>query len=931
MATNTAYGTAPTGQNAADMGLPLADTPRGGLEFGSLAQEHYGMGPKADATQQFAGMGPLLEDDDQTVYKTLHELVLRQEQLARNHLAKDEHWTRVKLGYGLYSRLQKIDNKDQYRVSLAPGTAGMRMQAIPNQAWDLINKCAATLTADEPKPRAHPLNDTEQAEQAAEMAERFLEENGSANNLNRAALYHAAIEASATKASAYLHYWVDPSAGGWRPLQIQAHPLAQDANNPHVGPDGNPTPDEILRYVTPHMQFTDDPSQAAPEWVPMMRADLGGREHIRVFPETARVEHADLVIWLWYSTIGEGKRRWPDTVGKLAEEDVSALCDWTPERYLNLLPAALRSRWKLMSGDPKARNGTGDQRLFFYYVAYQRPDHDTPKGAHIVSSGAFDSGYTIHKDTWAIRFPREGGGTDERCIDIPVVQVTLAPDVDERDPSGRALIERFAGGCEADQTLMVGYLEALDTTLHIEKYVIGTSTVQGFQVDASRATGEAIPLSNPNDKIEYGQVPPVPANLLEVSQDVRERNESAAAMPRPIIGQSRQEKSGKAIALATQQAQIGLTQMNRAVQAVYARGFTIEVQLFQKYYTVPQMIRYVGDDGQYKVAEFRNVDFALVGDVDIAEGTGTLMTPDQRVEWVNTLKQSGSLGDEEANDAIRPLLVDQLGLPDNPHEQRIERSITLWLKGPPTPAWEQEAAQHFAAVDQAKAQAQAQEQAAQREAQAQPVAQQQAQVSHDHSEQRKTAEHAHALGMAAAEQAHTHALALKASEASHAQAGKAHEIALTPPAPVPPPVEAEPVDLTPITTAIDSVLQKVAAMETASQAPKEPAAPIVVQVQQPDLEKMTAALDRLSTAERTLTVHVPKQEAPKVQVSVPQQEPPHVTVNIPKADAPHPAPAPKIDVHVPVAPAPRRTTKTITTQLPGGRTATSTVTEEEVE
>jgi hypothetical protein len=121
----------------------------------------------------FAGMGPLLEDDDPTVFKTLDGLVQRQEILALNHLAMDAHWTYVKLGYP-WSTLEKDPNRSTYRQFLPYGSQAVSIQAVPNKAWDLINKTKEALLTDFPQVECEPGDDSEEAQAVCEIANRFL-------------------------------------------------------------------------------------------------------------------------------------------------------------------------------------------------------------------------------------------------------------------------------------------------------------------------------------------------------------------------------------------------------------------------------------------------------------------------------------------------------------------------------------------------------------------------------------------------------------------------------------------------------------------------------------------------------------------------------------------------------------------------------------
>lgn len=643
--------------------------------------------PGAEQTP-YAGMGPLLEQTDAEVFKYVHDLVLRQERLALNHLAIDTHYTYVKLGYP-WSTLEKLPNQDVYKQSLPFGSAGIAVQGVPNKNLDLVNKSTETLLVDFPKYEVNPLNDSEEAERAAEMADRFLDQDASENGTNDQALLYQALDGALTCASRYLHGWTDPSGGGYVPLQIKAHPQAQDINNPLIGPDGMPTTSPILRYVTKDQQFTTDPTAAAPQWQPKIRGDVLGREHIRVYPETQPVDRAEKVIVLWYCTLGEARRRWPETVGQMEAAQLTELCDWVPVRYLALLPPFERARWKLTNNADKQKGGASDERLMFYYHVYQRalpPDY--PKGAEVVVTGA-RNGLILDKRTMTMTVQvtgNDGAGPkpEERCMDLPIAQLTPRQDPDERDPSGRPYIEMIAGATEMSATLATGFMEVLDRISHTERFIPATSPVSADQVENSRATGSYIPILRPEDKPFYGDVPPVPPSLLQMVEWNDMQTESIASLPKPIQGAGdQQEVSGKAREIAVQQATISLNRYQKAVAATCQRWGRIKVQLAMRDYTTPQQLRYVGEDGSYKQSEWTGVDFALVGDIGIKAGTGTMRTPESKVQYISNLQAGQLLDPMEAREAARESFSSTLGLPDNPHKQAMERAIALWYQGPP--------------------------------------------------------------------------------------------------------------------------------------------------------------------------------------------------------------------------------------------------------
>lgn len=691
------------------------------------------LGLTANATEEpdneFAGLGPLLEDDDATVFKTLDGLVQRQEIIALNHLAQDTHWTYVKLGYP-WSTLTKEPTRDRYVQSLPYGSAGITIQAVPNKAWDLVNKTTEALLVDFPQAECEPGDDSEEAEAACDLANRFLAQDASEQGTSDAALFWDRTQRGMTCASSYIEVWSDPTGGGYVPLQIPAHPHAASPMQPLLGPDGMPTVSPILRYVTSvgpdgqaieESQFTTDPTQAAPQWQPKLRAAKWQREHIRCYPETATVETAEKVIILGYCTIGEGKRRWP-TIAAMQADELSKLCDWTPPRYLALLPLFQRGRWQLTDGQNKQKQGASDERIFFYYHVFAKASPDHKKGADVVCTGALNK-LVIDRRTLSVEVevpvkpdetPQQTGnpladpsaanltapqqttaepsapGTQKetRCMEIPVIQITPRQDPDDQDPTGRAYIEMIAGAVENNAHLAMSASEVIDKNLHLELYIGATSPVTGQQREDSRATGDGIPIIRPEDKPTYGQVIPFENAFFKFFEDSDQAINSIGSADRAAKGQDNaDEKSGKAIQLATANNNVSLGGMNHAINNAYTRFCRIKLERMMAEFTNAQQINYVGDDGIFQQQDFVGLDFALVGKVTIKAGTGGLVPPDAKVQNLAGLAQAQLLSPDEARDAARPAFSRKLGLPPSPHEQRIERQITAFKKGVPSPDW----------------------------------------------------------------------------------------------------------------------------------------------------------------------------------------------------------------------------------------------------
>lgn len=856
------------------------------------AASHLGLvtdTPDAAPPDPFAGMGPLLEEDDATIFKTLDGLVLRQEILALNHLAQDTHWTYVKLGYP-WSTLEKDPGRSTYRQFLPYGSAAVSIQAVPNKAWDLTNKTTEALLVDFPQVECEPGDSSEEAQSACDMANRFLSQDASEQGTNDAVLWNDRVSKSMVCASAYLECWTDPTGGGYIPLQIPAHPQAESPANPLVGPDGMPTVSPIMRYVTSvgpdgqatdQSQFTDDPTKAAPQWQPKLRASKWQREHVRVFPETAPIDQAQKVIILGYCTIDEGKRRWP-TVAELSPDELSKLCDWQPPRYLVLLPLFQRGRWMLTDGRDKNKQGSSDERIFFYYHCFAKASPDHTKGADVVVTGALGMKVldkrllakdvevtappeTEPADQATAGAPQQSAGkrTEPRCMEIPMVQVTPRGDPDDQDPSGRAYLEMVAGAIENNAHLAISASEVIDKNLHLEGYSSATSPITGQQREDSRATGNLIPTIRPEDKPTWGQPIPFEAaffNFFEVSDQAIN---SIGSAERAAKGQDNAgEKSGKAIALATANNNVSLGGMNHAINNAYARWSRIKLERMMCDYTTTQQIAYVGEDGIFKQEDFDAMDFALVGQVIIKAGTGGLLNPDQKTQNLAGLAGAQLLSIDEAKDAARPAFSKTLGLPPSPHEQRMERQITAFKKGVPSPEWPEQWRQYQMEKQAFDAQQQQTQAATMQHQTDAPIRQAAEQVATQHAQAKELESHKAMTTIEAEREKHRMALEAKQAETEHAVTVAQH----TPPAPAPQPppeVIVQPPDMGPIADAILEVRNMVAAVLSKEPVPQIPQEPSVIHVHPANAPTVNVA---------PANVHVPPQAAPTVNVAQPPQK-----------------------------------------------------------
>lgn len=690
---------------------------RGGFQSGFAGRE-----PSGNALRQFSallpdteldpftGKGPLLEADDQKAFTEIDRLWRRQDGLAASRMAQDTHWTAIKGGYQ-FSSLYKVPNQDVYQQQFPPGP--LQRAAVPNKQADLCRKLVETLMVDAAKPDPQPETDDEAAQAGAELAREFLEQDGTEAGTDDVRTFHHQIDAATTKASTFLHLWVDPVGGGSVPKQIKAHPEALDPANPLDATDPMtglpvPTTDYVLRYVTPAdemgaAQFADNPSEAERVWLPRIRVDKMDRRHVRLYPDTADLHRARKVVIAYYTSVGEAKQRWPETVGAMDDAEIAALCDWQPPKGTVLLPHILRSRMKKEQGSAESEKSVSDERTLFYYCLYHVPTPEYPEGACIYVNGA-NGGTGLFKDTLSAEVEVPDGEVQDRTVmdlklmDVPLVQIMLVQDPDDGDPMGKAVMAWIGGAGEASATIATSMLEAIDKILHPARFATATSPLTEDDIEESRGTGKFATILSREDAPIYEEPPEVPSNALNLVEWNHGQMDSAIGLNKPAQGRDdSSEVSGVARRIAVNQALVAVSGMQHNVNVAWERFWRLKLQLAMKHYTVPQMLRYVGIDGASKQEWFNGNNFARVGQVTVRSGTGTLLPPAEKVNYALQLQDVGYVDADEAADIARPAFSKQLGVPENPHLQRIERQVGSWLEGPPE-GWEEQAAQYQQAV-----------------------------------------------------------------------------------------------------------------------------------------------------------------------------------------------------------------------------------------
>jgi hypothetical protein len=662
-----------------------------------------------------APVGKTLKDATPDVkFRTVEQLIRSQDPLARNRWAIDTHFRRVRAGVP-FSRLEKIPNQSTWVAKLPNGMSKESSAAVPNKADDLCNKVEDTLMADPAKLIASPHIEDESAKMAADLASQFLTLDGGEAGTNDIATYRWALNNAFTAAASVLHYLVDRSGGGYQPLQKLAHPKATDPANPLVAlvPDPTAQPqmsqfgqvdapvpppmieeqatDPILRYVSPPDeqfpagQFVDDAMQADKVWLPKIVIEKHRRESVRCFPANATVEDAAAVAFIRYCTLAEARAFWPETVGKMTMEELQGLAGWKPAMSDLVVPYAFKAVSESGATGPSL-DDVGSfspllQRRMYAYRFYIKSTPEYQSGYWIDVTGA-DGGKVLGEGDLEYTVTLPTGGKETRCRDIPAVMIRPMQDVTGGDPMGWPFISRFAGASEADATLLAAFMDVCDNMLHPHVFIMGTSAINEDEwFDRSLPT-----IVDPSDKMPvYEQFPTLPP-ILPLIQELDKKQDTISGLTATAQGlDSSNAVSGTAKNATIRQALVALSGFQQNLHAGQMRGGRIKCQLVQAEFSTAQLMDYTGEEGSNEPRWWTGEDFAGVDRVGIQPGTGTMMTPEGKAQYVAFLQSQAWMTTEEGAEVALPGIRTDLGLPKNPFSAAIERSVGAFLKGPPMP------------------------------------------------------------------------------------------------------------------------------------------------------------------------------------------------------------------------------------------------------
>lgn len=676
-------------------------------------------------TTAFPKMGRTLRDANaDLLFRAIDGLVRSQDRMATNRYAIDTYFRWIRQGIP-FGRLEKIPNQSIWVARLPNGMNRESTSGVPNKSDDLCNKLEDTLMSDPPKPLPEARVGDEAAEEAAKLASRWLSDDAGENGTNDILAFRWCINNALAASSSFLHTFIDPVGGGSQPLQVLAHPQATDPNNPLVAmvPSGVVDPmtgqpqmmeeravNPILRYVSPPApdaptgRFVEMASEADRVWLAKTKVEYLRREHVRIFPPTARVEDAQAVAILGYCTLDDGRHKWPDTVGQMDDVTLRSLANWRPSLGEQaIIPYALRNGLQDgQSGPALAEVGTLSpllQRRMFYYTIYVAQSPEYPDGFTATVNG-LNGGTILSRGDLSYTVTLPTGGKEKRCREIPVAQYTPQKDVLGGDPMGYPVISRFAGASEASATLYAAMMDMCDNMLHPHVFIPGTVSIDEEDwADRTRPITYNAAQGNTPSYEQFPTLPPV-MQVLGVLDEKMDVSSGLTATAQGLDTSS--SVSGVAKQLSVRQSQVYLSGFNQELKALATRYWRLKLQLVQAYYTTPQLIQATGEEGSAEAKWWTGDDLAGVDRIGLQPGSGTMMTPEAKANYVAFLQGQQWMTPEAAAEVAVPSIKIDLGIPADPVEEALNRSVGVWLQGP-TQEWLAAFEAHQGQVAQAKA------------------------------------------------------------------------------------------------------------------------------------------------------------------------------------------------------------------------------------
>lgn len=662
------------------------------------------------------GMGPLLdEQNEEEVVKQLRKLWDSKDSDMAPRLARWKANAKRRSGMIGVHVIKADPDRNEYKVWVPPGSS--RVPPTFNQAARLCRRLKSNLIVDKPIPECTPgsASDTTDPD-AAEFATRVLLDVGSGAKHNTIKLATRAIDKMMTYDSGFVREFVDPRGGGNRPKAIKASSVATNVSNavwideenqiPQPGPyvtryvkkaavpgtqagEGGTEPQgeagdvatdvestagaTIGPSVTPDPELTDDPAEAELEWLPALRGEVFTGKHLRFIPDTASdIDDADGVIMSCYKSLDYVKELVPDVIAALSVEELWALVGSRPGTTKDLLPAHMKNDGakKTTSADKQEPPPGESQVLLTWLYMVQGPTY--PKGCYILGAG---EKHLLHRQTWMATV----NGVEEP-LEIPIAQFGGFEE-GEDDPYKLGLMHFLGPGNEIRGAALGGAIEHIDR-FNRRKVFYSPDTL--FQPKSATAAMGTYIATAQGSKPTTEEVPEYPTIGMDIFDRATAEMSDESGLQPVAQGQADPSvQSGLHAQRIIEQVSVGLADIKQSTEEGFIRLWRIQLQLLRAYFTVPQLLKYRGDDQEYKLQEWTAADLGDTRDVRILPGSYTMLAPSAKMAVAEYMMNLGLIDAPQLKYLAGGNIGGLLGVQDDPALLRIRRQLTRYLAGPP--------------------------------------------------------------------------------------------------------------------------------------------------------------------------------------------------------------------------------------------------------
>lgn len=633
------------------------------------------------SAELYEDLGYILdEEDEEKVAKHIQKLREDQEPAMsrRRAVGKRNRWWREGRRF---VRLEKFENESRWEAKLPLGA--LATPPLPNRTDRLCRRAGNTILTDGPIAECEPGNDANDARDAAEFATRYLKILGQPALLNFKRILRRAFQKACTFMSAYAWVTIDPKANGKRPRKMLAHPLAQTYEDALIDPNTGlqaAQKDLVDRYIRSDRTLTDNPDEADIQWLPGPKVRILTFHNVTLLPETCSgIEDCDGVIIADTTTLGELRTMFPDKFEGMNEQDMEKLAKWKPTNHKDLLPVHAKEPEDQKDDDGKYR----DEHVVYTLTCYYRTCDAYPCGAYAIVSGDF----LLHRQKWSAKMPpkRDVQGkelpSEEESLMIPVAQERCMDDDVNDDYVGIALADKLGPADEISASSLGYSMEYMFRFGNRNVFLPHGSIVQPKQL--LLRDGNPIYV-NPQGKPFYEDVPPLPDTIPALRQEMREEQDDDVGLRETAQGvEVSSVKSGVHAQAIIGEAQKAMTEMKDNLGDFFVRMCEIILEQSRAFIEVPQLLRYQGEDGDYKELEFTRLDFAATRAVTIARGSFTMQTNFAKMQMATEARGLNVIDDEELRETWLTGMSPVIGTQDNPHLLRVRRQIDHWSKGPP--------------------------------------------------------------------------------------------------------------------------------------------------------------------------------------------------------------------------------------------------------